>query len=83
MAVSRQGCWRRRRAAFVDATGDALLVTAAVCAGAAIVAFAFLPAREIRTPEETEAAFAIGTLPPGQTLLDWLLRPLPDRRDRE
>jgi EmrB/QacA subfamily drug resistance transporter len=62
------------RAAFLDAFGWSLAITAAVAAAAALLAFALLPARETRTPEEIEEAFLAGTLPRGQSLFEWLVR---------
>ena len=67
------------RAAFLDAMWESMLLTAAIAGVAALLAFALLPARETRTPEEIEDAFLTGTLPRGQSLFEWLTR---DRRGR-
>jgi DHA2 family multidrug resistance protein-like MFS transporter len=67
------------RAAFLDAMWDSMLLTAAIAGLAAALAFALLPARETRTPEEIEEAFLAGTLPRGESLFEWLVR---DRRGR-
>lgn len=61
------------RAAFVDALGWSLVITAAVAGAASLLAFALLPSRETRTPEEIEDAFLAGTLPRGESMFDWLV----------
>ena len=46
------------RTAFVDAMGTATVIAAAIAFLGALLALAFLPARETRTQAEIDAAFA-------------------------